>query len=450
MIQFLRNALSDTNPLRLMYHKLLAMTAAVRYGFPANKLKVIGVTGTNGKTSTVNLIAAILEEAGKKVGMTTTINFQVGDKKWSNKSKITTQGPFFMQKILSEMVKNGVEYAVLEVSSHAILQNRIWGINFDTAVITNISRDHIEYHGGLEAYINTKAKLFESLNVSKRKINTPKISVMNIDDGHYEKFNRYVADKKITYGTRGTCKALNIQYSPSGSTFTISIPNEQVEVKSNLPGDFNVYNVLAATACVVGQGINLQIVKNALAKFMGVPGRSEIVDVGQSYTVVVDYAHVPEALENICRLFKRQLPEENKIIVVFGATGGGRDKGKRPKMGATVNEYADMIVLTNDDPYTEDQWTIIQDVSKGIPRKEGENFWKILDRREAIRLALTYAKKGDVVIVAGKGAEEVIAIGTEMIPWNDKKVIKDLLSREVKIEIAPGQFKDLPNVCYEA
>ncbi len=434
MLQYLKNSISPLHPVRLLYHKVLAIFACLYYRFPANSLQVIAVTGTKGKTTTTNLIAGVLTEAGYKVGMTSTINFQVAGLTWTNASKVTTLGPFFLQKMLRKMVNEGCTHAVLEVSSHAITQNRIWGINVDTAVITNIGEDHLEYHGGFDNYLRTKGLLFERLNRSKRKPLIQKVAILNQDDSHFAFFDQFMADKKFTYGVgAGSCSAIDVALLPHGSSFVLRVPNHQVEIQLKLPGQFNVYNALAAASVALSNNINVTVIKTALEKASAIPGRFESIDCGQPFTVIVDYAHTTESLRSLLHLYKDLT--KGKLYVVFGATGGGRDKAKRPKMGQAADEFADFIILTDDDPYEEDEWHIIEDIAGGIKRKEGDSFWKIPSREEAITLALTLAQPGDTVVIAGKGAEEIQVIHGKSIPWDDRKTVRNILSREVMVQL---------------
>ena len=449
MLNKLKKLISETNPLRLFYHQIKGAIAALIYWFPANHMHVIGVTGTKGKTTTTNLITMILEDAGYKVGMASTINFQIGNLKWSNLTKQTTLSPFVLQKMLRQMVKEGCTHAVLEVSSHAITQSRVLGINFDIAVITNVTEDHLEYHGGFQMYLQAKGSLFQRLNRSRRKPNIPKVSVLNADEPNFPYFDQFIVDRKYTYSLKkGTCYATDVILTGHNSSFILHIPNNQMEITLNIPGEFNIYNALAAATVALSMNINLTFIKRALEKAQGVPGRLESMDCGQHYNIIVDYAHAPDSLEKLLSLY-RKLTTEGKLYVVFGATGGGRDKAKRPKMGALADGLADYIILTNDDPYEEDEMGIIEMVAEGIKRKEGDRFWKIPHRYEAIRLALTLAKKGDTVVITGKGCEEVQIIGTERIPWDDRKVVRELLSREILIEIEPGKVVEKENVCLE-
>lgn len=419
--------------------------AAIYYRFPSRYLSVVAVTGTKGKTTTTNLIASVLTEAGYKVGMTSTIMFQVGDRKWTNVTKQTTLGPFFLQKMLRQMVDERCTHAVLEVSSHSILQNRIWGVNVDTAVFTNIGEEHLEYHGGFENYLRTKGMLFSRLNRSSRKARVPKVSVLNKDDGNFSFFDQFLADRKYTYGmSGGTVYATDVVATATGSNFVLHVPNNQIEINFRLPGGFNVYNALAAAAVGLANNINISVLKQALEKASTIPGRYESIECGQKYHIIVDYAHTHESLENILQLYKGLT--KGKLYAVFGATGGGRDKAKRPKMGAAADANADYVIVTDDDPYEEDEWRIIEDISAGINRQEGQNFWKIPHREEAIKLALTMAQEGDTVVIAGKGAEEMQMIGGEVVQWDDRKVVRALLSREMKVEIRPGKFETQENV----
>ncbi len=420
------------------YHLLQAMLANFIYGFPSQHLIVIGVTGTNGKTTVVNLIAKILEEAGYKVGAASTIHFQIGEKKWVNRSKMTTFGSFALQKLLNKMVRAGCDYAVIETSSHALDQNRVWGINYDIAVLTNITREHLDYHKTMEAYQAAKAKLFKNLTKGKRKEKEhiiPKTAILNSDDESFRDFLKYPADEKIAYGIKfpapdhqfSLISAGNFNFTPHGSDFSVIAKGGSFSVHLDLPGKFNVYNALAAIATGLTLKIDHHVIKSALEKIKGIPGRMEEVDEGQNFAVLIDYAVTPDSLEQLYQTVKTF--DVNKIIAVFGACGE-RDRGKRPIMGEIVGKHADYIVLTNEDPYNEDSKCIVSEIEPGVERAgkvEGKDFWTIMDRREALKFALKKARPGDIVVATGKGAEETMAIGKERIPWNEKKVITELL-----------------------
>lgn len=446
MKRLLAKLFPERHPLRLLYHKIMGVTAAVINGFPGNKMIVIGVTGTKGKSTTVNFITNILNTAGCRVGMTSTINFQILNRRWVNDTKKSTQSPFVLQKLLKEMVRAGCKYAVLEVTSHAIDQSRIFGINFDVAVVTNIAPEHIEYHGNFNSYVATKAELFKKVSRGRKKFGVPKVLIANADDEYFSYFDQFVADRKITYGLKtATVYAENVEKHPEGSHYIMHVPNNSMPIDLKIPGLFNVYNSLAATAVCMSLQIPLSVIKRGLDESSSIAGRFEHVRCGQKYSVIVDYAHTPESLEGLLKLYKSLT--SGKLILVFGATGGGRDKSKRPKMGAIAHEIADYVIVTDDDPYEEDEWQIIDQVSQSIPRKEGKNFWKIPDRREAIRLALTMADDNDCVVVAGKGSEEVIKLRGKTIKWNDKKVITELLEREVEVKLDSGAWEKRENVC---
>lgn len=435
MLNFLRKLIADTNPVRLLYHKLMAVIAAVKYGFPSRKMIVIAVTGTNGKSTTVNLMANILETAGYKVGMTSTINFQIGSKKWMNNTKQTTQSPFLLQRLLREMANEGCKFAIIEVTSQAMTQSRVWGITIDCAAFTNISHDHLEYHGGFANYLSAKGSLFQKVSRSKRKPDVPKVMVLNQEDENYAYFDQFIADRKITFGLKtGTVCAEALKLRADGSDFTLKVPNNAVPIKFNVPGEFNVENALCAAACCMAYGVSLDDIRRGLCAATTIPGRLDHVDAGQDYAVVVDYAHMPSALEGLLSIY-RDLTPNGKLFAVYGATGGGRDKLKRPDMGAIGEKFADYLIITDDDPYSDDELQIIDDVCKGVKRREGDRFWKIVDRAEAIRLALSLAKAGDSVVISGKGSEEVMKVRGKTIPWGDKKIAEGIINRTIHIDI---------------
>lgn len=434
MLDFFRKLLPDTHPLRLFYHKLMAMAAALRYGFPANSMTVIAVTGTKGKTSTCNMIHRIFSEAGKKTGLLTTVNFKVGEEEETNLTKQSTISPFKLQKKIREMANARCEVLVLEVTSHAMIQSRLWGINVDSVVFTNLAQDHLDYHGTMEGYRNAKGLLFEKLNASARKPGVPKLSVVNQDDPEHAYFNAFPADQVFEYGiVKGAFAGRDLQPYPSGTRFKFRIPNGEVDIDLKIPGRMNVYNALAAATLATAHQTNLQTIKTALESMKPIPGRLEVIAEGQPFTVIVDYAHTEDSLKQVLEMF-RELTK-GKLILVFGATGD-RDKTKRPKMGAVADRFCDFIVLTDDDPFTEEHKSIAAMVREGILRREGDRFWQILDRREAIRLALALAKEGDTVVVAGKGAEEFQVVGRARIPHDDRSVVREYLAKAMDVELS--------------
>jgi len=414
-----------------IYHLLQAVFANVRYGFPSRKLKVIGVTGTNGKTTTVQMIAKVLEDVGFKIAVTSTINFKVGKKEWVNKSKLTTLSSWALQKFLREAVVAKREYVVLEVSSHSLDQSRTWGVDFDVAVITNVTREHLDYHETMEEYAKAKEKLFAM--ISKNKKGT---SVVNLNSEFAKNFLKYSTDKKYGYfleSKNPNCVldsgiqlevARDIKNSSNGSEFLVNGEKFQV----NMPGEFNIENALAAACVGLSQDIVLEKISAALAKIKGVPGRMEKIENNRDLDIIVDYAVTPDSLEKLYNYLNGIKKEGSKIIAVFGSCGE-RDRGKRPIMGEIVARHADYCIVTNEDPYHEDPMQIIDEVFAGVSKikTENENAWRILDRREAIKKALALAGPGDIVVVTGKGAEEVMAVEDKRISWNDPKVIREVL-----------------------
>jgi len=411
----------------LWTHKVRAILANLIYGFPAKRLKIIGVTGTNGKTTTCNLIAKILEKAGYKVGLLTTINFKIGEKEWENLTKMTTISPFLLQKTLKQMADAKCQYVVLETTSHAIMQYRVWGIKFWGAVLTNITHEHLDYHKTFEDYQKTKLQLFSQ---------KPQLAIINGDDKSAQLFIDQSAGKLLTYGIekRSDIMAKKIMLEPSGSLFTAVTPTSQISLNLKLPGKFNIYNTLAALSVGVALNVDPWQMKKALEEVEAIPGRMEKVDVGQKFLVIVDYAHTPDALQNIFETL--QIGKKGKIISVLGACGD-RDKTKRPILGALAGRYADYVIVTNEDPYTEDPWKIIQEVAAGVPRGadrrtpkiEGTNFWKLLDRGEAIAKALSLAEYRDIVLITGKGAEKWMVVGEKKVPWSDQETVKKILTQ---------------------
>jgi len=374
------------------YHFLLAFSGAVIYGFPSRKMKVIGVTGTNGKSTVVEMIVRILEAAGPKTGSISSVRFKIGEKVWPNKLKMTMPGRWKIQKFLKEAANSDCKYVVLEVASEGIKQYRHKFIDFEAAVFTNLTPEHIEAHGGFENYKSAKGKLFEA---------TKKIHVINVEDKNTEYFLSFPAGKKYTYG-------LN-----SGN-----VKNSDLQFNLKLPGDFNIYNALAATCVGLSQGVSLETCKKAIENIEGIPGRMELV-IQEPFKVFVDYAFTPNALEQVYKTLK---PQNAKMICVLGACGGGRDKWKRPILGEIAARLCDSVIVTNEDPYDEKPLEIIEQVASGAKGKAE----KILDRREAIKESLESARPADVVVITGKGSEPwIMESKGRKIPWDDRNVVRE-------------------------
>ena len=405
---------------RNIYHMTVAVLAAFAFGFPARKIRVVGVTGTDGKTTTVACIDAILRAAGKKTALASTINFRIGGREWVNASKFTTLSGWNVQKFLRRAVSEGCEFALLEVSSHALDQGRVFGIPFEVAVVTNVTREHLDYHGTMAEYRRAKRRLFERSN----------IGVVNLDMEDAGEFLNTPSSRKITYSRLDTSADIlseKVSVRLDGSDFVVG----EVAFHLALPGLFNIENALAAIAVGMAFGVPLDIASRALREVVGVPGRMERVPNDRGITILIDYAVTPNALEQLYGLVAKMKPNADaKIIAVFGACGD-RDRGKRPLMGEIVSSSADTIILTNEDPYTENPDRIVREIKKGIANKTPrENLFTIMDRRKAIAKAIHLAAPGDIVVITGKGAEEVMAIGERRIPWNDKRVIREILHGE--------------------
>jgi len=407
-------------------HKLRGILAYYLYGRPSKRLRVIGVTGTNGKTTTCHLIAKILEEAGERVGMATTTTFKIGAKEWTNRTNMTTISPFALQKLLREMVQAGCSYAIVETTSHAISQYRNWGIRYYAVAITNVTHEHLDYHKNFKDYLETKLKLFQSF---------PRVAVVNADDPNYELFLQFSAGRHLTYSQtkRADVVARKILPSSDGTVFTLVTPTVQTTIDLHLAGLFNVSNALCAAAVAYGLGIDIADIKRGLEEVKSIPGRMERVDCGQDFIVLIDYAVTPDSLEKLYSTLRPGV--RGKMIAVLGACGD-RDKTKRPIMGSIAGRFADIVVVTDEEPYTEDPKDIIEQVAKGVPRgskskkmKLGENFFKILDRREGIAKALSLAKRGDLVVITGMGAQEFRVVGNKKFPWIEREVIKEELKK---------------------
>ena len=418
--------------LLMVYHWLLAKIAAIFYGYPSRRLKVIGVTGTNGKSTTCNLISAILSEAGYLVGMTTTVNFKIGNKEWLNDKKMTMLGRFQLQKMLRQMVDAGCQFAVIESSSQGAIQYRHLGIDFDAMVFTNLTPEHIEAHGSFENYKQAKLKLFSHLAKGAKK---KKNIIVNLDDEHYLDFLKYPGTNKAGYSLNQKNNlnvfrlftAEQIESGVDGIKFRI----QDQQFTSPLLGRFNIYNCLAAITTADAFGVSLEVAANALAKVSLVPGRMEFIKAGQQFSVLVDYAPEPYSLRQLYIAIDDW--QFNKLIHVLGSAGGGRDQARRPILGQMAATKADEIIVTNEDPYDEDPQAIIDQVVAGaqpIAKITGKRVWPIIERREAIAKALQLANTNDLVLVTGKGSEQAICLANgKRQPWDDRKVIKEEIEK---------------------
>lgn len=407
----------------------LAWFAAAWYGHPARKLCVIGVTGTDGKTTTVRLISAILQAAGYPVGWISTVNALIGDTELDTGLHTTTPDAPDIQNYLAQMVACGTKYAVIEATSHGLAQHRVAACEFDVAVVTNITHEHLDYHGTFEEYRAAKARLFENLAVSYRKPGITKAAILNADDSSYDFLKAIYTERCYSYGIEkpSDIRAQHIHCSPAGLTFRVLTPEGDFPVQSPLIGLFNVYNILAAIAVGISQGVPHEAMQRGILAVSGVTGRLERVELGQDFTVLIDFAHTPNALEKALRTARTMT--EGKVLVVFGCAGL-RDRTKRPLMGEIAGRLADYIFLTAEDPRTEDVHDIIRQIAVGCQRagrREGVDFWEIPDRNEAIFTAIAMAKTGDLVIVTGKGHERSMCFGTTEYPWSEHEAVKKAL-----------------------
>lgn len=410
--------------------KDLAKLATIFYNHPSDKLNIIGITGTNGKTTVSYLAEAIFKENGAKVGVLGTIAYRLGEKILP--APITTPPSSDLQQILRKLVDGKFSTVVMEVSSHALSLDRVEGCEFDSAIFTNLSREHLDFHKSIEEYLEAKIKLFSILGKDARK-EREKLAVLNLDDPSTEKIIQSTEAKIITYGIekKADVVAKNIKLNLEKTTFTLLSPRGEVKISLPLIGKYNVYNALAASTVALGQGISLDIIKSGLEKVPSIPGRFEKIDCGQPFTVIVDYAHTDEALRELLHACRELKPRQ--IITVFGC-GGDRDRGKRPLMGEIASGLSDYVLVTSDNPRSENPERIALDIEVGIKRKGKNNYQTIIDRFQAIEKALSMAEKGDQVVIAGKGHEDYQLFKDRRIHFDDREVVRKILSEKMRFK----------------
>lgn len=394
--------------------RAMAQLACHFYDNPTKKLKLIGVTGTNGKTTVTHLLEQIMQDDGKKTGLIGTMYTKIGNEQYETRN--TTPESLTLQQLFAEMVEAGVDRAMMEVSSHALHQGRVRGCDFDVAVFTNLTPDHLDYHDTLDAYLYAKGLLFAQLGNTF----SDKVAVLNADDAASQELARMTAATVVTYGIKeqADVKATDIRISASGTSFRLTALNEEVTVSMRLIGMFSVYNALAAATAALVLGEPLAKIKASLEQVKGVAGRFETVDEGQDYTVIVDYAHTPDSLENILKTV-REFAKKDMIAIV--GCGGDRDRTKRPVMARIAVDYATKAIFTSDNPRSEEPAAIIADMVTGV---EEETYEVILDREEAIKRAVTEAGTGDIVIIAGKGHETYQILNGKTIHFDDREVAR--------------------------
>lgn len=429
MLKFLRTFI-PTPLFRLLqpvYHRLLSFAAGMFYGFPSRGLVVIGVTGTNGKSTVVEMLHEIFSSAGHNVASLSSIRFKIGDEVVENQFKMTMPGRFFVQQFLSDAKKKGITHVILEVTSEGIKQFRHKHIQFSAAVITNLSPEHIESHGGFEKYKRAKGELFRALGPQG-------ITIVNAEDEHSEYFLSFPAAKKYAYSLKQEFVGQN-PVTPHGihelivpesfevGAEEIHLSFKNWDARAQLKGRFNAENMMAAIAVAFAFSVPPKSIQKAFREFKGVPGRMEEIQ-KTPFRVIVDYAFTPNALRQVYETLKK---EHARLICVLGAAGGGRDRWKRPELGNIAGEYCAEVIITNEDPYEEDPRSIMEDVKRGTEART--QLAKIIeDRREAIREALKHARIGDAVVITGKGSESAIAVrGGKRIPWDDRTVAHEEL-----------------------
>ncbi len=378
-----------------IYHYKLAFLAACIYRFPSRKIKVIGVTGTKGKSTTIEIINAILEEAGYTTALSNTIRYKIGNESTDNKFKMSMPGRFFVQRLIRKAISKKCDYVILEMTSQGTLQYRHKFIELNALVFTNLSPEHIEAHGSYEKYRDAKLEIAKELSRSNKR---PRIIISNSDDKESEKFLAFDVEIKKTFNIRD-----EIPYTP-------------------LLGEFNKYNILAGITLARILDVKEGVIKKAISNLKVIPGRVQFIDCGQDFTVIVDYAHTADSLEKLYQIFdKKNLMSKN--ICVLGGTGGGRDTWKRKEMGRIADAYCDEIILTDEDPYDEDPNKIVADVARGIIKQSPKI---IMNRREAIAEAINSAKIGDTVLITGKGTDPyIMGPNGKKIPWSDAEVARE-------------------------
>jgi len=399
----------------------LADLAAELFDHPTEKLKVAAVTGTDGKTTTVHLVSDVLEAAGERTGYATTVDFKLAGHEWQNDTRQSTQEAVELQEFCAELLVAGGTWGVLEATSHALALRKIRGIDVDVAVFTNLSPEHLDFHGTLQEYLAAKGILFEMLPKGRDK-GVPKTAVLNADEPHW----RYLADRAegarvISYGIDALAdvQAAVLSADANGSRLRVTAFDETVELRLPLVGRFNVHNALAAAGAGLAAGATLAQCRDALARAKPVRGRMDRIDAGQAFTVIVDYAHTPESLEKVLALLRPLT--SGKLIAVFGSAGE-RDRAKRPKLAAAAAKYADHFIITQEDPRLEDPAVILSEIEAGAieaGKRRGSDYRVIDDRAAAITAAIDAAADGDTVLLAGKGHEGSIIVGESKVPWDE-------------------------------
>jgi len=421
------------------------------YNFPSRKLVLIGVTGTDGKTTTVNLLHAMLQANGYAAGMVSTLNARIGNTSYATGLHVTTPTADAVQRYLADMVAVGMTHAVLETTSHGLAQQRLAGCDFDVAVVTNITHEHLDHHGSWAAYRDAKALLFRGLTAAARKPDQAKVAVINRDDGgSYDFLHAIPVEQSLVYATHPQrvdastqpVWAEDVHFTPQGLGFTLHSPWGRVNITASLVGMYNVSNILAAASAALALGVSLDAVAEGVHAIKGVPGRMERIDEGQAFSAIVDFAHTPNALRVTLETAKQRVSDGGRVIVAFGSAGL-RDREKRRMMGEVAGELADLIVLTAEDPRTEPLNGILDEMARGVlkfARQEGVDFWRVPDRGAALLFAVQLARPGDIVLACGKGHEQSMCFGDVEYAWDDRDALRSAL-RGVALATLPTADK---------
>jgi UDP-N-acetylmuramoyl-L-alanyl-D-glutamate--2,6-diaminopimelate ligase len=411
--------------------KSLSIISSNFYDHPSKKVLLIGVTGTNGKTTITYILESIFRCAGYSTGVIGTINYRYGEKVFP--SSHTTPFSSDLQEILYNMVTEKIEVVIMEVSSHSLVQNRVRDCEFDVAVFTNLTSEHLDFHKTMEEYFNAKSILFKTMSAKRKEIFSSsllgeKSCVINIDDEWGQQMvNECSISNILTFGRNKTSnfKWNSVKPSISQTQFELKFNGKTITIETPLIGDYNISNIVASFVVAYSQKLEIQKILDGIKNVKFIPGRLEKVDINKNFNVIIDYAHTPDALEKVIKVIKR-LPH-NRIIVVFGC-GGDRDRTKRPLMGKIATELADYVILTSDNPRTEDPYRIILDIEVGIKRSNNTNYEICVDRKEAIFKALKFAKDGDIILLAGKGHEDYQIIGENKIHFDEREIVKEMVS----------------------
>jgi UDP-N-acetylmuramoyl-L-alanyl-D-glutamate--2,6-diaminopimelate ligase len=422
MLNTLKSYIGGRNPIRILWHRSKGLLAALWYGFPAKKVHVIGITGTDGKTTTVGMTAHILSQNDIRCGALSTAFVRIGDTEEWNETQKTSPSPFVIQRFLRDCKKAKCTHAVLECSSHGLVQGRLTLLLPSVAGITNISKEHLDYHGTMDQYVKDKSILFKMLRKRGRK-------VLNRDDQTFESYSSIRTIHTVSYSVTSTDATLSVsqvQLWPLGCSAIVHSEDDDnsAELKLSIPGEFNIENALCAIGCTSGS-VRLTDACKALESFTGVPGRMESIDEGQKFSVFVDFTVTPAAYEKTLLTLRKMIEPGKRILVLTGSCGD-RMKEKRPVVGALCSTLADVVVVTNEDPYTEDPQAIIDEVWAGVDQSACKAT-KIFDRKEAIQWILKEAQEGDTVILCAKGSDTTMWVADGQIPWNEREVTREFL-----------------------